>query len=399
VVDLRRARLYERLRRRPSASTIPGTLPVLFFGDLFDAKVASVGLNPSDQEYLSKDGTLLTGPAQRFATTNSLGATDRPSLSDEQCSSAIKWMRDYYEPGKPVYGPWFNALSRVIEGFGASFRDRTSAHLDLVQESTSPVWSELDGLEREALLKQDLPFLQWEIRAFPLRLWARANDNEESSFRMTARPDIGHAAEAVKPFPESWWGVVVFTCFGSVRGAKVVAPYFQRPLPPLEAEAMLLGIDFPRGSVGHHRIRPGVKGGKQALLSACADHELFHNVLHTGEDFDTRYSRLREAHVRQWGRTTSFDLLLRTGALGIGGQHYKPEYAYLGGSTGPRAGFTRVWGVSSDADTALVWAEALLRAWTEEWDAVSERVGVEWQKPPLEPCDQENFLCIYQERR
>jgi hypothetical protein len=101
--------------------------------------------------------------------------------------------------------------------------------------------------------------------------------------------------------------------------------------------------------------------------------------------------------MRQWGRTTSFDLLLRTGTLGIGGQHYKPDYAYLADSTGPKTGFARVWGVSPTAATAA-WAEALLRAWTEECDAVAERVGVEWEKPRLEPCDQENFLCIYQER-
>lgn len=56
-----------------------------------------------------------------------------------------------------------------MEGFGASFRDRTASHLDLVQESTNPVWSELAVTEREALLRQDLPFLEWEIRAFPLR--------------------------------------------------------------------------------------------------------------------------------------------------------------------------------------------------------------------------------------
>ncbi len=230
-------------------------------------------------------------------------------------------------------------------------------------------------------------------------LWARENDNEQRSFRMTARPDIAEAAAAAEEFAERWWGVVVFTCFGSVRGAKVTAPYFQHPLPPPEAEATLDGIDFPRGSVGHHRIQPAVKGGKEALVSACANYELIHNVLHSGEGFDTRYCRLREAHLRQWGRTTSFDLLLRTGTLGIGGQHYKPEYAYLGGSTGPKTGFARVWGVSPNDAAAVARAEALLRAWTEEWEAVAERVGVEWEKPPLEPCDQENFLCIYQERR
>jgi hypothetical protein len=56
-----RARLYERLRRAPSASTVPGSLPVLFFGDLFSARVATVGLNPSNQEYTTRDGAMLTG--------------------------------------------------------------------------------------------------------------------------------------------------------------------------------------------------------------------------------------------------------------------------------------------------------------------------------------------------
>jgi hypothetical protein len=112
---------------------------------------------------------LLAGPTQRFATMRSLRAADRSSLSEEHCAEAVEWMRNYYEPGKPVYGSWFNALSRVIEGFGASFRARSAAHLDLIQESTRPVWSDLDPAERETLLKQDLPFLAWQVRAFPLR--------------------------------------------------------------------------------------------------------------------------------------------------------------------------------------------------------------------------------------
>lgn len=228
-------------------------------------------------------------------------------------------------------------------------------------------------------------------------LWARQNDTRERSFRMAARRDIGDAAQAAEGFLERWWGVVVFTCFGSVIGAKAAAPHFQSPLTPSEAEAALDGIEFPHGSVGHHRIQPAVKGGKEALVSACADHEFLHGVLHSGEDFDARYRRLREAHLRQWGRTTSFDLLLRTGALGIGGHRYKPEYAYLAGSTGPKAGFALVWGLSPRESATLAWAEALLRAWTEEWEAVADRVGVQWTMPPLEPCDQENFLCIYQE--
>lgn len=32
-----------------------------------------------------------------------------------------------------------------------------------------PVWSQLDPAEREDLLSSDVPFLEWEIRVFPLR--------------------------------------------------------------------------------------------------------------------------------------------------------------------------------------------------------------------------------------
>ncbi len=230
-------------------------------------------------------------------------------------------------------------------------------------------------------------------------LWARDNDNDQWSFRTRERPDIRRAAEALELFAEDWWGVVVYSCFDSTKGAATVAPQFREPLEPEHAAAVLAQLDFPRGSVGGHRIQPAVKGAKQALVAACADHEFFRDALHSGEDFDTRYRRVRGARLRQWGRTTSFDLLLRAGALGIGGARYTPEYAYLGGSTGPKAGFARVWGVTLKDDAAVARAESLLRAWAEEWDRVADRVGVEWDEPPLTPCDQENFLCIYQERR
>ena len=229
-------------------------------------------------------------------------------------------------------------------------------------------------------------------------VWARTHDGEDSTLRMSARPDIQDAADAAEAFSEQWWGVVVFTCFGAKLGASAVAPYFQRPVAAPRAREILDQVQLPAGSIGHHRIQPGHKGAKQALVAACLDHELFHDVLHSREDFDTRYRRVRAARMTQWGRTTSFDLFLRAGALGIGGAQYKPEIAYLGGSTGPKKGFARVWGAVADDDATVEWAEDVLRVWTEEWAEVAERVGVEWRQPPLEPCDQENFLCIYQER-
>lgn len=99
-------------------------------------------------------------------------------------------------------------------------------------------------------------------------LWAQAHDSEDGSHRMLERPDIADAAKAAELFPEQWWGVVVFTCFGSTLGATTVAQAFQRPLPPPDAEAELERTTFRRGSIGHHRIQPAHKGAKQALVEA-----------------------------------------------------------------------------------------------------------------------------------
>jgi hypothetical protein len=220
------------------------------------------------------------------------------------------------------------------------------------------------------------------------------------SLRLQNRQDIAHAAEAATLFPERWWGIVVCTAFGSTIGAKAVATAFPHPLAPEEAWAALEGINFPRRSVGHHRIQPGVKGAKRALVAACEDHDLLHRVLHdTGQTFEARYSAIRDARLPQWGRTTAFDLLLRAGALGVGGETYGPTIAHLAGSTGPRRGFEKVWGRAVTPENAD-WCEELLHAWTVHWHEVAERVEIEWNVGDAYTSgDFENALCIWQERR
>jgi hypothetical protein len=149
---------------------VAGSLPVLFFGDPFRATVASVSLNPSPREYLNARGDELTGAERRFETLRSLGAADRPSLTPAQCDRAIETMRGYFDPGKPMYS-FFAGLSRVLEGMGYRYSERGAAHLDLVQEATSLTWSALNQErpeEARLLVERDVPFLRWQIEAFPL---------------------------------------------------------------------------------------------------------------------------------------------------------------------------------------------------------------------------------------
>jgi hypothetical protein len=149
-------------------STVPGALPVLFFGDPFTSRVATIGINPSRQEYLSPDGHELDGAQRRFETLRSLGVSSRSSLDDIKAKVAIERMRQYFYPNRPVYS-WFNGLARVLEGMGFSFRDRSAVHLDLVQEATDPVWSQLikiDQRQAETVWRRDLTFLKKQINEF-----------------------------------------------------------------------------------------------------------------------------------------------------------------------------------------------------------------------------------------
>jgi len=163
---------YTRLRRDPSRSSVPGSLPVLFFGDLFTAQAVTVGLNPSDREFLNAQKHELEGEARRFETLASLNAQDRSTLTDKQCALAVQTMRTYFQPGKPVYS-WFRPLDRVMESMGFRYQVGEAAHLDLAQEATDPTWSALakaSPSEFAALRAQDLPFLQWQLAITPLAL-------------------------------------------------------------------------------------------------------------------------------------------------------------------------------------------------------------------------------------
>lgn len=167
-----RDRLHTRLYRAPSRFTVPGSLPVLFFGDLPAARAATVGINPSQREYTDGQGQELVELQRRFETLQSLGAADRAALTPAQCDRAIATMRAYFRPGGPAYS-WFAPLSRVLRGMGLDYATGEVAHLDLVQEATDPTWSTLvatDPTEAAALRAADAPFLRWQIDAFPLCL-------------------------------------------------------------------------------------------------------------------------------------------------------------------------------------------------------------------------------------
>ncbi len=224
--------------------------------------------------------------------------------------------------------------------------------------------------------------------------WANTYEESGASLRWSKRQDIQDAAAASQWFEEQWWGLVVFSCFGRLEGAKFVASLFPRPRP--DATAVLAQLQLPAGSIGHHRVQTGHRGAKQALVAACERWDDFERILVRGLDFRTRYLDLRALWAPNWGRTTCFDLVLRAGGLGVGGHIYGPDRAYL--ETGPARGFALVTGIEvATADSE--WCEGLLHWWSENWNEVAEGAGVDWQAgAAYDSGDFENALCIYLEQ-
>lgn len=151
-----------RIRRTvpAGASVVPGSTPVVAFGNVGTAWVATLGLNPSKIEFLDAAGKLLEGEDQRLETLKSLGVTDLSSAPDAAVNQVLAGCNAYFAH-RPY--SWFDKLERVLGHVGASYHDGSACHLDLVQWATDPVWRNLNHEIRDALLDADIPFLQQQL--------------------------------------------------------------------------------------------------------------------------------------------------------------------------------------------------------------------------------------------
>ncbi len=140
---------------------VPESLPVISFGDPSTARVATVSLNPSWQEFQSKGRNWLTGPKMRLESLNSLERNHPSELTEDDISKVVLKCNTYFE-GNP-YKPWFNQLNVINKIFGASYYEGSACHLDLVQWATSTVQKDLPKSIWLQLVEMDKDFLRWQF--------------------------------------------------------------------------------------------------------------------------------------------------------------------------------------------------------------------------------------------
>jgi hypothetical protein len=152
--------------RRPAPSNsavVPGSTPVVSFGDAQRATVATLGLNPSRVEFLDRNGHELTGDSRRLATHSSLGTTDLKIAPTSTIAKVLEDCNAYFQ--RNPYRRWFDQLSPVLKSCGVSYEEGSACHLDLVQWATDPTWAKLTAENvRDQLLKEDAHFLEKQLQ-------------------------------------------------------------------------------------------------------------------------------------------------------------------------------------------------------------------------------------------
>lgn len=126
--------------------------PVPFFGALDCARIASVGLNPSNREFVDDSESELVGDSRRFHSLRSLRRIGWCDIDADDIVDIAEACREYFS-GNP-YDRWFRRMDAVLEGTGASLYDEANpaCHLDLVPYATSQKWGELPATDRRELV-------------------------------------------------------------------------------------------------------------------------------------------------------------------------------------------------------------------------------------------------------
>lgn len=152
------------------ADVISWGCPVPSFGDLLSSKIATLGLNPSNREFVDELGNELEGKSRRFHSLRSLGITSWSEVDYRHLHMIIESCRRYFLVNP--YDRWFKVLDQVISGTMASYYETlsTACHLDLIPYATARKWTDLSAQQRSSLLSIAGDTLGLLIRDSPVRV-------------------------------------------------------------------------------------------------------------------------------------------------------------------------------------------------------------------------------------
>lgn len=165
-------RLLDRMDSAALAGTsvIKWSAPVPSFGDASSSLVATIGLNPSNREFVNDTGQELCDAHRRFHTLGSLGLSAWSDADTRHLQLILRSCCRYFHSNP--YDRWFKKLDQIVCGTAASFYADLypACHLDLIPYATSEKWMDLDQRERKTLLDATADALGLLLRDSPVRV-------------------------------------------------------------------------------------------------------------------------------------------------------------------------------------------------------------------------------------
>lgn len=133
--------------------------PVPFFGNIENATIASLGINPSNKEFVDNTDEELTGINRRFHTINSLELESWGKANKDDYLLIYKSCIEYFRNNP--YDSWFKRLDKVLieSSYSYYFPYENLCHLDLVPYATNEKWINISTQEKLALLEESIDIL------------------------------------------------------------------------------------------------------------------------------------------------------------------------------------------------------------------------------------------------
>ncbi|RZJ49346.1 MAG: hypothetical protein EOO44_18450 [Flavobacterium sp.] len=156
--------------RLQETKVIKWACPVISFGNLSNSKIATLGLNPSNREFVDGNGIELKGDKRRFHTLESLGLKKWADANKNHISIIVELCNEYFF--RNPYDSWFKKLDYLISGTSISyyFPSGEACHLDLIPYATSCKWTDLSLEERVLLLQLTGDTLGLILKQSPVKL-------------------------------------------------------------------------------------------------------------------------------------------------------------------------------------------------------------------------------------
>lgn len=142
-----------------NSGIIKWSSPVISFGNIEKAKVATVGLNPSDMEFVDRNKVELKNDSRRFHTLSSLNIEKWDDLDDHKTMKILELNKRYFSNNP--YNLWFKKLNYILEDSGLSyyFPLNNACHIDIVPYATSKKWVDLKFEEKQYLINKSKEIL------------------------------------------------------------------------------------------------------------------------------------------------------------------------------------------------------------------------------------------------